>query len=130
MWDAMLHWGLPGGLLLGFAAGAALAATTQHWLTRRQRERAKHEARKLGRSLHSAQVQLDQARKNVEALQEEVLGWRRRSALQSQVRSSRALPAVPTPAAEDWVIAALLDGDRRAGQGEGFADTQVLQAAH
>ena len=130
MWDMVWQWGLPGGLALGFAFGVGLAVIGMQWRTRRQRERERHEARKLHRSLHSTQVQLDQARKNIEALQEEVLGWRRRSALQSQVRSSRALPVATTPAAEDWVIAALLDGDARGGSQEGFADTQVLQVAH
>jgi hypothetical protein len=131
MMNTLMELGLPGSMALAFAVGAVLSALSVHWLTRRLRDQQQREARKLHRSLNTAQVQLDQARKNVEALQEEVLGWRRRSAMSHNVRNSRSLPPLPTPAADDWIISALLDTDSRPSRIEGFADTQVMApAAH
>jgi biopolymer transport protein ExbB/TolQ len=125
---------LTGGPVLAALAlliGASGAVLLQRGRVLRDQQRQARELQKLRRSLQTTQVQLDQARQNVEALQEEVQGWRRRAALGGQVKSAaRAMPA-PPQATEDWVLAALLDGDPRRGAREsGFADTQVMLTTH
>lgn len=128
MLDLLNNLGAFNSLALGLALGALLAALlTATWLQRRQ-QAAKDEATRLKRSLRHTQVQLDQARKNAEALEVEVLEWRRRSSLRSTRASSnsRFVSSAP-PQAEAWVLGALLDGD--GDRASGFADTQILPGA-
>lgn len=132
MVEVALAWlASPLASVLALGVGATLALLVQRSRSLNDRARQARELQKLRRSLQTTQVQLDQARQNVEALQEEVQGWRRRAALGGQVRSAaRAMPA-PPKATEDWVLAALLGADPRQERGErGFADTQVMLTAH
>lgn len=133
MFDAILSMGQPASLGLAFTSGMLLAALAAATVVRNQRARLSRDVQRAKRSLRSTQEQLDQARKSAEALEEEVQGWRRRSALGGGVRSaSRAVPVSPSPQAQDWVISALLDGDRARGfSPDAFADTQIqLGHAH
>lgn len=128
MQDTLINLGAINSLALGMALGAVLAALLTVLGLQRRQQASKDEAMRLKRSLRHTQVQLDQARKNAEALEVEVLEWRRRSAMRSTRSSSnsRFVSSAP-PQAEAWVIGALLDGD--SGHASGFADTQILPGA-
>lgn len=135
MFDTLMHFGLPASAGLALAGGTLLAALGHVVTTRRKGERYRHDAQRARRMLRAAQAELEQARRCAEALEDEVMGWRRRSALGGNVRSAaRAMPVSPSPKAQDWVISVLLDGDdshRGSGSASTFADTQVqLGAAH
>lgn len=128
MLDSLINLGAMNSLGLGLALGAVLAALITTLLWQRRRKLGQDEAQRLRRSLRHTQVQLDQARKNAEALEVEVLEWRRRSSMRSTRSSSnsRFVSSTP-PQAEAWVIGALLDGGD--DQPKGFADTQILPGA-
>ncbi len=115
-------------LLLGGLLGAVLMALGIWTWLHQQRQKRLEETLRLKRSLRHTQVQLDQARKNAEALEVEVLEWRRRSALRSPrgSGSSRFASQGANSEPEAWVIGALLDDGGRASSG--FADTQILPA--
>ena len=118
-------------LLLGSLSGSLLAAGLTAFLLRRLQKPARDEAVRLRKSLRVTQVQLDQARKNAEALEIEVLEWRRRSALRQNGRqtvNSRFASSKPVEP-DAWVIGALLGTDPGAVAGRDFADTQIMPSA-
>jgi hypothetical protein len=130
MWSSLMGLGAIEALGLGLAAGTLVAGGLSVWLMQRLQRPARDEAHKMRRSLRHTQVQLDQARKNVEALQVEVLEWRRRSSLRQQSRSagsSRFVSSTPAAEPDAWVLGTLLDGDSELRSG--FADTQILQGS-
>ncbi len=128
MLDSLLNLATANGLVTGLALGTVLASLGTAALMQHRQHKHRDEAMRLKRSLRHAQVQLDQARKNAEALEVEVLEWRRRSVMRSTRNSSNSrFAASAPPQPEAWVIGALLDGD--SGQGSGFADTQIMPAA-
>lgn len=124
MLESLTYPGDLNSLVLGLTLGAVIAASLTALLMQRRHRTSRDESTRLKRSLRHTQVQLDQARKNAEALEVEVLEWRRRSSLRTtrSAGSSRFAAAAPAQP-EAWVIGALLDGD--SGPGE-FAETQIL----
>jgi|GEM_PF-5920226 len=130
MWDLFAQLGGVQALLVGCVSGSLLAAGLTAFLLRRLQKPARDEAVRLRKTLRVTQVQLDQARKNAEALEVEVLEWRRRSALRQNSRQTvNSRFASSKPAEPDaWVIGALLGNDPGTPPGRDFADTQILPA--
>lgn len=120
----VLQLGMGWSLLLAVGLGVGLGALSLAAWAARLHAGAQRELKKLGRSLAQTQAQRDQARRNAEALQEEVQGWRRRQRL----GADRHREPMPAPAPE--LVAGWILGETRPGEDppQRFVDTQVMTA--
>lgn len=103
----------------GLVLGAGLAWAGAVWWFGRQLKAAAARLDKTEKARQFAATQTTQARKQIETLQQE-LGELRHAA-QQKVHLSQ-----PAPTSPEMILPLGTDAPRKAGPGDGFADTQVL----
>ncbi len=133
----ILRFGATAGLMLAFALGSLISALLAALALRQQRQMVHTGEVRLKKALRQTIAQLDHARRNAEALQQEVHGWRQRSAMW-QVGRELAKPKMavvesiaPSSEPDAWVLGAQWDeapASGRKGEKRDFVDTQVLPA--
>ncbi len=131
------RFGATASLMLAFAVGSLVSAVLAALALRQQRQMLQHGEVRLKKTLRQTVAQLEHARKNAEALQEEVQGWRQRASMWqggrelAKPRVAVAEAAAPSSEPDAWVLGTHWDETPASGSKSpkrDFADTQVLPA--